>query len=76
MYGTSNSNMIQVVVDGLQFDLHISCSDTFDDGYGSKGGPVEGVNPRVTKWSIWKYTNPGTEDCCFDEVCFDSYPQP
>jgi hypothetical protein len=71
--GVSESNIIEVTVDGRVFNLDISCVDTFDDGYGSEEGPVEGVNPRVVKWKIWKYINAGTEDCCFDEVCFDTY---
>ena len=45
--GTSEHNVVEVTVDGKTFNLHISCSDPFPDGYGMKGGPVEGDNPPV-----------------------------
>ena len=32
--------------------IHMSCSDTFADGWGSEGGPVEGVD---TEWKVFSY---------------------
>ena len=69
VFGTSDSNTVTVSVDGDAFPLHISCSDTFKNGYGSKGGPVEGVNPAVAKWDVWKYSNPDKADCRVTKRC-------
>ena len=72
--GTSEPNVVTVTVDGSTFDMHISCSDPFTDGYGTKGGPVEGVNPELVDWQIWKYRDVGSESCYLDKTCADLYP--
>ena len=72
--GYSDDNTVNVEVDGSVFELHISCSDNFENGYGEKGGPVEGVNPRVTSFQILKFKYPGSSNCEVYKECFDRYP--
>jgi hypothetical protein len=55
--GASKKNEVTVDIDGKTFPLHISCSETFVDGYGEKGGPVSGVNPPVVNSAITKHKN-------------------
>ena len=74
--GFSDANTVDVTVDGKEFELHISCSDTYENGYGEKGGPVEGVNPRVTEWHIRKFDNPGDSDCEVKKECSGVYDPP
>ena len=57
---------MSVTVAGAVFDLHISCSDDFADGYGTKNGPKAGMSPvqyPVSAWKVWKYNNAGTGSC-------------
>ena len=72
--GTSEPNVVEVTVQGLTFPLHISCSDPFPNGYGMKGGPVEGVNPAVVEYRIWKYMGVGTSSCHLENECGDLFP--
>ena len=48
-------------------ELHLSCSDAFTGGYGTSGGPVEGVNSpdyQIAFFSIARYNNNGfIKDC-------------
>ena len=79
--GTSDENNVPVVVAGAEFDLHISCSDEFPGGYGSKGGPKEGQTPMqypVSEWRVWKYKNVGEEGCELVKQCGegDNTPNP
>ena len=59
--GTSEPNVVEVTVQGLTFPLHISCSDPFPNGYGMKGGPVEG-----TPSSVATDTNGNVYMTCFN----------
>lgn len=69
MAGWSDSDAVKVVVDGLYFDIHISCSDKFLDGYGQKGGPAKGINPPVVSYHITKVNNPGSHWCSVQKEC-------
>jgi len=71
VFGTSDKNTVDVTVAGKTFELHISCSDQFENGYGDKGGPVQGVNPKVTAWRIWKYkdADKGIGSCKLSKTC-------
>ena len=72
MTARSDDNTITVEVSGAKFDLHISCSDDFADGYGDKGGPYPNQSPPqypVHKWRVWKYKNVGSNSCRFSKTC-------
>jgi hypothetical protein len=70
VFGTSDQNTVEVSVAGKKFELHISCSDTFDGGYGTKGGPKAGINPKVVAWKVWKYKDGNNPDKCqMDKTC-------
>ena len=72
--GFSDDNTVDVTVDGQTFELHISCSDDFADGWGEKGGPVEGQHQQVTSYQIRKFKYPGNSNCYVYKECFDNYP--
>jgi hypothetical protein len=70
--GTSDDNTVAVVVAGASFDLHVSCSDEFADGYGEKGGPSAGIWPvqhPVVEFKIWKYADAGSGSCELKGTC-------
>jgi hypothetical protein len=70
--GSSDDKIISVVVAGAAFDLHISCSDDFADGYGVKNGPKAGQSPEqlpITNFKVWKYKNIDKASCALKSVC-------
>jgi hypothetical protein len=70
--GSSDDNIISVAVAGAVFDLHVSCSDDFANGYGSKDGPTAGQTPvqfPVSEFKIWKYKDVGAASCELKDIC-------
>lgn len=55
--GTSEKNDINVNVNGKSFIMHVSCSDTYQNGYGDKGGPQPEHGVSVVDYKIYKYHN-------------------
>jgi hypothetical protein len=50
---------------GLSEWVHVSCSDSFPDGWGDKGAPVEGVDSSpLVSWSIDKYKGGQLDKTC------------
>ncbi|NNF64782.1 MAG: hypothetical protein HKN07_11050, partial [Acidimicrobiia bacterium] len=78
--GTSNDKDADI---GLSDAVHLSCSDDFgfgdsdpsNDGWGEKGGPVEGVDPSpIVAYLIGEYNDDGSikDPCGFGDPTGDS----
>jgi len=50
--GITDQDVAHFTVDGNEFKLDITCTDTFTGGYGTVEGPVKGLSPAVIMWEI------------------------
>jgi len=68
-YGTAawpNWNNVDMTVGGYDMTVHTSCSDLFENGYGSAGDPTQSEgHPSVVGFRIWKYVNNDFKTDCF-----------
>ena len=65
----SGRNTATVTVLGQTFDVHVSCSDLYPDGWGESDGPIEGQHPKVLEFRAWKYTVNKKTGCRFVDQC-------
>ena len=65
----SGRNTATVTVLGQTFDVHVSCSDLYPDGWGESDGPIEGQHPKVLEFRAWKYSVNRNSGCRFVDQC-------
>ncbi|WP_372652842.1 Ig-like domain-containing protein, partial [Draconibacterium sp.] len=67
---TRNDIIFDPPGDDPAFELHLSCSDPFTDGWGQSGGPVEGVdvNWQIAFFTIARYSPQGYLKSCGNVV--------
>jgi hypothetical protein len=69
---TSPSKTAMVNPFGTSFDIHISCSDPFTGGFGTKDGPTLSDDAKVLSYTIWKYDFDKDGNCEFKGSCTGS----
>ncbi|WP_297798673.1 hypothetical protein [uncultured Eudoraea sp.] len=67
---TRNDIIFDPPGDDPAFELHLSCSDPFTDGWGQSGGPVQGVdnNWQIAFFTIARYNPQGFLKSCGNVV--------